>query len=447
MSKWKLYKLEDVCDFQNGFAFKSTSFTNDGEPIIRISDIQNGKIDDSDVVYFNPASYKEDLSRFRVFPNDILIAMSGGTTGKIGINTTNKTFYLNQRVGVFRERTELNHDYLYYYLITKSEESLRIAAGAAQPNLSTAQIKSFVIPVPPLSEQQRIVDILDNEITKIDALKYNAENNLQNAKDLFQSFVNEAVAGRLYNNEKYSGVSVLKRLREEKSRLEKHKLIPIKSFVAPVGDSDTLPFSIPTNWAWCKLAEVSIIQEGAGIRKFQYRDKGVQLLTVTNIIDGITSYIDEHKQCIFIDYDEYSAKYKQLTLRKGDIVCACSGGSWGKSAIYDSDTTMMLNTSTLRLRFWSDIGDNRYLYYLTKSRFFKNQLENQLSGMQPNFGYAHFSKILIPMPSLEEQKVISDLLESAYEKCITLQQNFYNTVKLCNDLKQALLRKAFNGEL
>ena len=173
----------------------------------------------------------------------------------------------------------------------------------------------------------------------------------------------------------------------------------------------------------------------------------MQLLTVTNIIDGITSYIDEHKQCIFIDYDEYSAKYKQLTLRKGDIVCACSGGSWGKSAIYDSDTTMMLNTSTLRLRFWSDIGDNRYLYYLTKSRFFKNQLENQLSGMQPNFGYAHFSKILIPMPSLEEQKVISDLLESAYEKCITLQQNFYNTVKLCNDLKQALLRKAFNGEL
>ena len=136
-----------------------------------------------------------------------------------------------------------------------------------------------------------------------------------------------------------------------------------------------------------------------------------------------------------------------MTLHKGDIVCACSGGSWGKSARYEDDELMMLNTSTLRLRFWNDLGDNRFLYYLTKSKFFKYQLEVQLSGMQPNFGYAHYSKILIPIPSLEEQIKIANILEATYKKCSKLQSNYERTIALCDDMKQALLRKAFNGEL
>ena len=171
---WKKKKLGDICDFRSGFAFKSNKFTKIGEPIIRISDIQNEEIDDSNLVYFDSKSYTEDLSKYLIYPDDILIAMSGGTTGKLGINTSNRTFYLNQRVGVFREnKSYLNHRYLYYYLHTKSEESLRIAAGAAQPNLSTAQIKSFIIPVPPLSEQQSIVATLDSLKSKVDTLQAN----------------------------------------------------------------------------------------------------------------------------------------------------------------------------------------------------------------------------------------------------------------------------------
>ena len=185
---WEYRKLGEICDFRSGFAFKSNKFTKIGEPIIRISDIQNEKIDDSNLVYFDPKSYTEDLSKYLIYPDDILIAMSGGTTGKIGTNTSNRTYYLNQRVGVFRENKKyLNHRYLFYFLHTKSEESLKIAAGAAQPNLSTAQIKSFIIPVSHLSEQQRIVDYLDSAFAKIDAMKANAEKALNDAKALFQA--------------------------------------------------------------------------------------------------------------------------------------------------------------------------------------------------------------------------------------------------------------------
>ncbi len=191
---WEYKKLGNVCTFINGFAFKSNKFTNEGSPIIRISDIQNGMVDDTNVVYFDINSYSENLSKYKVYPNDILIAMSGGTTGKIGINYTNKEFYLNQRVGVFRENTSvLNHMFLFYFLQTKGTESLVIAAGAAQPNLSTAQIKNFVIPLPPLSEQKEIVEYLDSSFAKIDKLKENAAKNLEEAKALFQSALKNAL--------------------------------------------------------------------------------------------------------------------------------------------------------------------------------------------------------------------------------------------------------------
>ena len=195
---WKVKTIGEVCEFQNGFAFKSSTFTDAGEPIIRISDIQNDEVVDTSVVYFNPSSYREDLSRFIVFPGDILIAMSGGTTGKLGMNKTQKCFYLNQRVGVFREnKVLLNHEFLFHFLHTKSEESLRISAGAAQPNLSTAQIKAFEIPVPSLQEQDRVVHRLNDLNDKCKALQEDYQKTLALCEDLKQSLLRKAFNGEM----------------------------------------------------------------------------------------------------------------------------------------------------------------------------------------------------------------------------------------------------------
>ena len=187
---WEEKHLGEVCDFSSGFAFKSNLFTSVGEPIIRISDIQEGRVIEDSVAKFNIKSYDIDLSKYIVYPGDILIAMSGGTTGKVGINYTDKCFYLNQRVGVFREKkNKLNHKYLYFYLQTKSDESLKIAAGAAQPNLSTAQIKDFVIPLPSLPEQERIAARLDSLSAKVKALQENYNKALVLCNDLKQSLL------------------------------------------------------------------------------------------------------------------------------------------------------------------------------------------------------------------------------------------------------------------
>jgi type I restriction enzyme S subunit len=168
---WKTVKLGEVCELKNGFAFKSSKFRAEGTPILRISNIQDGSITLKKIVYACQADYTEDLEKYRVSEGALLIAMSGATTGKVGINTTKNSFYLNQRVGMFKPSNALDRDYLYYLLSTKVEENLSISAGAAQPNLSTKQINSITFPLPPLAEQERIVAKLDAAFAELEAVR------------------------------------------------------------------------------------------------------------------------------------------------------------------------------------------------------------------------------------------------------------------------------------
>ncbi len=159
--EWK--PLGEVCKFKNGFAFKSSLFKEVGDPIVRITNI-DGKIVNTDYVkYFQMKDYSEDLTSYTVNKGDIIIAMSGATTGKLGLYNHEYTSYLNQRVGKFIPKQKiLNNKYLYHYLQLKVNDIFAIAGGGAQPNLSSNKLmEKFKIPVPPLSVQKEIVRILD----------------------------------------------------------------------------------------------------------------------------------------------------------------------------------------------------------------------------------------------------------------------------------------------
>lgn len=194
---WEEKKLGEVCDFQNGFAFQSKTYKESGLPILRITNIQNDRIDIKDLVYFDKRDYKINLDKFRIFKGDLLIAMSGGTTGKLGISDSESIFYLNQRVGKFIPKKDLNKKFLYYFLTTKVEESLKIAAGSAQPNLSTEQINNFVLPLPPLSEQKKIVQELDTLRAETQKLEAIYTQKLSDLEELQKSLLQKAFAGEL----------------------------------------------------------------------------------------------------------------------------------------------------------------------------------------------------------------------------------------------------------
>lgn len=159
---WIVRKLGDVCGFVNGFAFKSEKFKKEGLPVLRISNIQNDIVKEDDMVYFSPSDYKEDFSKYQVVKGDIVIAMSGATTGKLGVHIGSSTYYLNQRVGKFLpSKTTLNKSYLLYYLKSMSAQILNDAMGVAQPNISSGQIKGYDILVPPMDAQISFATIIN----------------------------------------------------------------------------------------------------------------------------------------------------------------------------------------------------------------------------------------------------------------------------------------------
>ena len=168
---WTWESLESVIHFTNGFAFKSLDYIDEGIGIVRIGDINpRGEIFPDKMKYVRE-DYIDELSEdLQVRPGDLVIAMSGATTGKLGFNKTAYTFLLNQRVGKI-QFLKLDEHYGFYYLSTKIKENLDKSRGAAIPNLSTKQIKEILVPLPPLEEQKRIVAKVDELMALCDQLQ------------------------------------------------------------------------------------------------------------------------------------------------------------------------------------------------------------------------------------------------------------------------------------
>jgi len=135
---WCWCKLGDICRFENGYAFSSNNYMPTGTPLIRIANISENKIDLSSCVYIQE---KVD-DRFTISYGDLLIAMSGATTGKMGVYLHKDKALLNQRVGNLKiiNLDSLLPEYRNYFMQSKVNEILKRAYGGAQPNISSSNI-------------------------------------------------------------------------------------------------------------------------------------------------------------------------------------------------------------------------------------------------------------------------------------------------------------------
>ena len=165
---WCECKLSDVCVFDNGYAFSSDNYNDCGIPLIRISNITNtGSIDLSSCVFIQDVP----SNKFIVKSGDLLIAMSGATTGKMGVYLYEENALLNQRVGNLKCTDAMLQQYRNYYMFAKSDYILKIAYGGAQPNISAKAILDIDVMLPPLKEQHRIVTKIEEIFAQLDAIE------------------------------------------------------------------------------------------------------------------------------------------------------------------------------------------------------------------------------------------------------------------------------------
>ena len=186
----KKIELKDILSLQNGYAFKSNCFNseNKGMPLIRISNIKENLVSNKDLVWIS----KEYIPNKNIYVSkgDLLIAMSGATTGKMGVYKGEMDCLLNQRVGKFciKENNQIHRDYVIYILLSglMQDEIVASSAGGAQPNISSKSIEKIRIPFPPLTEQKKIANILSESqdlIYKLERKKCKLENLLKATRE------------------------------------------------------------------------------------------------------------------------------------------------------------------------------------------------------------------------------------------------------------------------
>ena len=165
-------------------------------PVIRIGDIKNFEINISNAMQ---VQISQDYENCQIQNGDLLIAMSGATTGKMGIYKLQNPAYLNQRVGNLKIKSnEIIPEYRNFALYALQTEIYKRAYGGAQSNISKGAIESLKIPLPPLEIQKRIVARLESAFEKIEK----GSAHLQNAKTKLakykQSLLKSAFDGTLF---------------------------------------------------------------------------------------------------------------------------------------------------------------------------------------------------------------------------------------------------------
>ena len=199
---------------------------------------------------------------------------------------------------------------------------------------------------------------------------------------------------------------------------------------------------IPENWLVKKLPWVCFFQEGPGLRNWQFVEQGIPVVCVTNITPKGLDFT-KLKRCI--SEEEYHSSYKRFKVEDNDLLLASSGNSFGKICCYSGefDYEFILNTSTIRLHSLDEkVLKTNFIKLLIESDLFQNQIKILITGAaQPNFGPSHLNQITIPVPSLQEQKLISEYLDKKTLKIDSLIEKIEKKIELLNEQKTAMINQ------
>lgn len=411
---WNIVQLKRCSEFINGYAFNSNYFNkNTGIPVIRIGDICNEKISFENIVYVQE---DKDLDKFIVQKNDILIAMSGATVGKIGIYEDENIAYINQRVGIIRAH---QYDFIKRMFFTKgfTDYISLSSAGSAQPNISSDEILNFYIPFPLKKEQQTIAAYLDQKCGEIDELITLQEEMITKLQSYKQSVITEAVTKGLDKNVllKDSGIKWI-------GEIPKHWEASKTLFVLSMSITDgphTTPELFETGIPFVSAEAVSF---GNGRIDFSH----------------IRGYISE------IFYQECCKKYiPQID----DIYMIKSGATTGRVAIVDADIKFTIWSPLAVFRCNKERMLPRFLFYQLQSNGYQKQIElNWSYGTQQNIGMRTLEKLILSVPPLPEQYSIADYLDkkcSEIDELISIKQQKIEKLK---EYKKSLIFECVTGK-
>ena len=198
---WESFRFIDNVYLRHGYQFRDFDFTDEGIKIVKISQLNpNGNLDLSNSSFINARRLKY-FNTIRVYQDDILMALTGGTIGKIiRVGKIEEPILQNYRVGnFFPNKKKINKTFLYFLLASQIaiEQINYLLNRNGQPNIGKESFKNMFFTLPPLKEQQQIANYLDAKTTSIDKVVKNIETQIATLKELRKALINEVVTGKV----------------------------------------------------------------------------------------------------------------------------------------------------------------------------------------------------------------------------------------------------------
>ena len=373
----------------------------------------------------------EEIKNCSATKGDLLVCEGGAGYGRSAIWNEDYDICLQNHVHRLRPCISGLCEYVYHFMYLLKESNNLTSVGTAMPGLSANRLKGLLLPLPPLSEQRRIVTKLAELLSQID--KYSKvqnqldELNITIKENLKKSILQEAIQGKLVPHLTEDGTAkeLLEQIKAEKQKLVKEGKLKKSALATSVifrGDdnkyyeqigktcldiTEQIPFEIPNSWTWARMGQIGDWGAGSTPQRSNqdYYGGNILWLKTGELNNGVIC--DTEEKITQRAFQECSLRMNKI----GDVLIAMYGATIGKLAIVGKELT----TNQACCGCTPYVVYNWFLFYfLMASR--DTFIKKGEGGAQPNISRVKLVEYLMPLPPLNEQKRIVERIETLFEQ-------------------------------
>lgn len=403
-TSWNLKTLGTVATYINGRAFKPSEWEKTGIPIVRIQNLT----DENAKYNYSSLEYEE---KYHIQNGELLFAWSASLGAHIW---QRGDAWLNQHIFRVIPNDDVSKKYLYFFLLLVVSELYAKAHGSGMVHITKAPFLSTPIPIPPLSEQERIVARIEELFSAID----------KGVETLHTLQRQLAVYRQAVLKEAFDGNLILAWRKPHSSK--KWRMMAIEEFLPTENKGmNTGPF-------------------GSMLKKSEHQKSGVPVLGIENIGNGI--FLDGNK--IFVT-PQKAIELNSFRVKQGDVIISRSGTVGKLCTVPPHMNNALLSSNLMKISLNESIILPEFFVYLFQSKgVVIDQVKELCRGSTREYLNQKILKsIQFPIPSIEEQVEIISMLESRLSLCDKIEQIVDQSLRQAEALRQSILRQAFSGEL
>ena len=411
---WEVLKIRRItADHRQGF-YSPESYVDEGIKLLRITDLKDfGEIDVSSCPR---VSDSKQLTPFLLEKGDFVFARTGGA-GSFGLvkDVDEPLIYASYLIR-FRYLKELSIDFLKFSFLADSFQgslSQQIHGGVNQ-NVHAEDIKEQFISLPSVDEQSQIARFLDHETARIDALIAEQQRLIELLKEKRQAVISHAVTKGL------------------------DPTVPMKdSGVEWLGE-------VPEHWKLSKLKFVTEVIVDCPHETPMYTPDGDFLVVRTADIDQGKLKVD---QMYRLDYEQYVHRTRRESLLQNDIVYGREGERWGHAALIPTSEKFALGQRMMQFRADTCIYPLFLMFQLNSVATYRQGDVDTVGATSPHINVATIKNYQLMLPSILEQKIIAEYLETTCQVLDSLIEKSTDTVELLQERRSALISAAVTGKI